>query len=149
MKFQHTAARRRLHLLCRNVIRFRFVSTHSRAKAAATYDKNGVVYIASFNTQPREGGCPLRIATQLNHRPVSTHSRAKAAAVCHLKSWCKKSSFQHTAARRRLHIHNSPLTRLKNVSTHSRAKAAALPLFASDVVMVVSTHSRAKAAAKQ
>ncbi len=58
--FQHTAARRRLHVATRSSTYFGFVSTHSRPKAAATN------VLGSFQ---QDG--------------VSTHSRPKAAAIDH------------------------------------------------------------------
>ena len=57
LKFQHTAARRRL------------------------LEKQGVVKgLAGFNTQPPEGGCMRRGAWIAICQNVSTHSRPKAAA---------------------------------------------------------------------
>ena len=55
--FQHTAARRRLHLMYLNIIMITRVSTHSRPKAAAK--------------KPIRSFC---------FKGVSTHSRPKAAA---------------------------------------------------------------------
>ena len=79
LQFQHTAARRRLHIMI--VPR---------------------INIGRFNTQPPEGGCA---ATCLlcPIMPVSTHSRPKAAdlATVNLRVLMM---FQHTAARRRLPV---------------------------------------------
>ena len=80
--FQHTAARRRL----RNV-------------------NLQVIFYASFNTQPPEGGCFGWSSCTPIPTAVSTHSRPKAAAINHLI-----------------------LSRYIPVSTHSRPKAAALTL---------------------
>ena len=57
LKFQHTAARRRLPLLILFQIWLSAVSTHSRAEAAAAI--LGIVKSNKpcFNTQPRGGGC--------------------------------------------------------------------------------------------
>ena len=83
--------------------RKRYVSTHSRAKAAAFLRASKRCFFAlfqhtaarrrlhneklqalenilGFNTQPREGGCPLLVAYYKDFK-VSTHSRAKAAAA--------------------------------------------------------------------
>ena len=99
--FQHTAARRRLQ------------KTSTRGKRGA-----------SFNTQPRGGGCffqrfviIVRIVVSTHSRAeaaacqfhrewdvvtVSTHSRAEAAATLHHVFYGQCTKFQHTAARRRL-----------------------------------------------
>ena len=101
LAFQHTAARRRLPYVRQPFYDERWVSTHSRPKAAASPktkpNAQGEVsthsrpkaaarlpqlYIcqyASFNTQPPEGGCrPVSLAS--TGVCVSTHSRPKAAA---------------------------------------------------------------------
>ena len=78
--FQHTAARRRLGTIWRNVGKVIDVSTHSRPKAAGQAKAAAFKSISGFNTQPPEGG------------------------------WLQQSlpiipwmgGFQHTAARRRL-----------------------------------------------
>ena len=77
--FQHTAARRRLPEAVSLLKRKGIVSTHSRAEAAA-YTTNKIKHrIASFNTQPPEGGCRIKSDSRAV-LPVSTHSRPKAAA---------------------------------------------------------------------
>ena len=76
--FQHTAARRRLAQYGVGILIFRFVSTHSRPKAAGQS-------INSFSL------------TVL----VSTHSRPKAAGLT-THTARQGRTFQHTAARRRL-----------------------------------------------
>ena len=59
LKFQHTAARRRL-VPCGTSITFLFgVSTHSRPKAAGLQHRITPVFLARFNTQPPEGGWSL------------------------------------------------------------------------------------------
>ena len=56
--FQLTAARRRLrHSSCSRRIKVRFVSTHSRSKAAARDRKHRGHHARCFNSQPLEGGC--------------------------------------------------------------------------------------------
>ena len=76
--FQHTAARRRLGNNTFKELNHGIVSTHSRPKAAGDYQ-----------------------AAALHYLCVSTHSRPKAAGgICQV---CKLLIlFQHTAARRRL-----------------------------------------------
>ena len=99
--FQHTAARRRLDF--RRWVRQhnKFVSTHSRPKAAGLISLI-IVY-------------PVR---------VSTHSRPKAAGA-HISSLPKgHAMFQHTAARRRLGCSTYLISIPFLVSTHSRPKAA-------------------------
>ena len=78
-RFQHTAARRRLHKSPLPPLHRHAVSTHSRPKAAA-------------NSLPQVAGLSL----------VSTHSRPKAAADIKKLLIDKDKGFQHTAARRRL-----------------------------------------------
>ena len=122
--FQHTAARRRLHQCKPAAVYCRYVSTHSRPKAAgglqfrlahaaivSTHSRPKAAELRltmmhnaklSFNTQPPEGGCPIdeKVMTPID---VSTHSRPKAAVSLHL--WRSGTiSFQHTAARRRLDV---------------------------------------------
>ena len=77
--FQHTAARRRLLGICILIIPFYFVSTHSRAEAAAVALTAFLIFSSGFNTQPRGGGCAA-LAAFLLSAVVSTHSRAEAAA---------------------------------------------------------------------
>ena len=59
--FQLTAARRRLrHSSCSRRIKVRFVSTHSRSKAAARDRKHRGHHARCFNSQPLEGGCTMK-----------------------------------------------------------------------------------------
>ena len=144
--FQHTAARRRLLYVGFPLIFSNFVSTHSRAEAAAYSNVRNTFQCCCFNTQPRGGGCVrkrcnARRGDGFNTQPrgggcdvplyllqtdqlVSTHSRAEAAAGCSLNT-----------------SHTSP------VSTHSRAEAAAGCSLNTSHTSPVSTHSRAEAAA--
>ena len=55
--FQHTAARRRLHLEPIIADRVNAVSTHSHPKAAAFSEIFFEDFKRGFNTQPPEGGC--------------------------------------------------------------------------------------------
>ena len=167
VKFQHTAARRRLLQI--NVVfalRERFQHTAARRRLPPA--------------------CSLRDAPHA----VSTHSRPKAAADAGFQA-LPYFAFQHTAARRRLRVpfpcviaHRSSfntqppeggcphrrihrhrprsfntqppeggcraagcLVRDGGVSTHSRPKAAALICSGWGLARIVSTHSRPKAAA--
>ncbi len=122
-RFQHTAARRRLHSVSLAAVSLRrFQHTAARRR----------LLIQAGNQD-----CASR---------VSTHSRPKAAAFFKFGIVCM-TQFQHTAARRRLRRAAYDQISCVMVSTHSRPKAAAQTWkFASPVVMV-STHSRPKAAA--
>ena len=78
LRFQHTAARRRLYCACRPHTLF-----------------------GCFNTQPPEGGCSF--CRLLNRFVVFQHTAARRRL---LRKPCKSGLsgwFQHTAARRRLH----------------------------------------------
>ena len=122
MKFQLTAARRRLDIA-----------------QQATYQGD------SFNSQPPEGGWVRRIGRLITHRVsthsrpkaagetyfathskimVSTHSRPKAAGHNLLGAGCAVQMFQLTAARRRLDPFSPAVFQSHRVSTHSRPKAA-------------------------
>ena len=100
ISFQLTAARRRLGFSCVRVVCRKWVSTHSRPKAA------GQDYM------PR-----------IPDYPVSTHSRPKAAGPKTSTRWMC-GLFQLTAARRRLADSLISLDWIVKVSTHSRPKAA-------------------------
>ena len=94
------------------------VSTHSRPKAAARLSIRLAISIASFNTQPPEGGCD---------------------DLVHLASG--GNPFQHTAARRRLQV---PLRHVANILQFQHTAALEL----ARTYGLVSTHSRPKAAAR-
>ena len=121
-KFQHTAARRRLQFYLKHKAGANFVSTHSRAKAAASksdrvnadttvsthsrakaaaelHEHKQAVCLVSTHSRAKAAALPLSCASTTG--AVSTHSRAKAAALC---AFFQKRlrRFQHTAARRRL-----------------------------------------------
>ena len=122
-KFQHTAARRRLHGLSWSDVTTNLFQ-HTAARRRLPEEVDVVAYvILSFNTQPPEGGCSS-VGPFLGRKFVSTHSRPKAAAF-----------FQHL---RRINL---------AVSTHSRPKAAAGNTAHFFSRQPVSTHSRPKAAA--
>ncbi len=142
-KFQHTAARRRLETVHYRLIqsrsfntqppeggwgsrrewrRVRFVSTHSRPKAAGRDVVRRESVRRCFNTQPPEGGWG-GMENPVVSECVSTHSRPKAAGK-NPDSVRGKYRFQHTAARRRLVQAVFLFLGALNVSTHSRPKAA-------------------------
>ena len=56
LRFQHTAARRRLEQLSNREDRHLTVSTHSRPKAAGAVYRHEYLLLDGFNTQPPEGG---------------------------------------------------------------------------------------------
>ena len=99
--FQHTAARRRLHVHPGSLPFLGRVSTHSRPKAAAIVT---ILFLA---------------------RSVFQHTAARRRLPCWII--CKKryKKFQHTAARRRLRVGHDGQLPPVGVSTHSRPKAAA------------------------
>ena len=122
-KFQHTAARRRLHGLSWSDVTTNLFQ-HTAARRRLPEEVDVVAYvILSFNTQPPEGGCSS-VGPFLGRKFVSTHSRPKAAAGASTplptimmrfntqppEGGCLPTvallwrglEFQHTAARRRL-----------------------------------------------
>ena len=100
-KFQHTAARRRLARVGTKSVALRFVSTHSRPKAAGFQRRIQPEPSPCFNTQPPEGGWLQNVVAGKSPTWVSTHSRPKAAGSRYPVS-LRLEQFQHTAARRRL-----------------------------------------------
>ena len=144
-RFQHTAARRRLGLLCQFRACKQLVSTHSRPKAAGqTANSFGQIKAVSTHSRPKAAGHDKEDARQ-NTRKVSTHSRPKAAG--RLPSRRRPPMpFQHTAARRRLVDAAANAVQSAAVSTHSRPKAAGCLFFVVCLHATVSTHSRPKAA---
>ena len=119
------------------------VSTHSRPKAAVFLFESISSRLASFNTQPPEGGwvCkPPSFCTPL----VSTHSRPKAAGGAPLIK-LNVDVFQHTAARRRLASAYAPRVLPNRFNTQPPEGGCCLvqcPI----AIKAVSTHSRPKAA---
>ena len=106
IRFQHTAARRRLGPSGSKVPEYVAVSTHSRPKAAGFSGHFSQTFISCFNTQPPEGGWSSSLAS----------------------SWAALP-FQHTAARRRLVVQFGEQLGSFAVSTHSRPKAAGRPVW--------------------
>ena len=146
VRFQHTAARRRLDGSSRRLSPLR----------------------VCFNTQPPEGGWGVQ-KNGSTPPQVSTHSRPKAAGTISTFRFAS-IGFQHTAARRRLvgmislrvgasvFQHTAARRRLAAfrmvdypylfVSTHSRPKAAGRGRRSHHRLKLVSTHSRPKAAGR-
>ena len=143
LRFQHTAARRRLRGTSSAWIHVSLFQ-HTAARRRLADNQSNAASNHGFNTQPPEGGWQLLLYTAVR-TIVSTHSRPKAA-----EPYCVdtiiRALFQHTAARRRLvfvgvlfasgyGFNTQPpeggwTGRLKlgsenHVSTHSRPKAAA------------------------
>ena len=100
-QFQHTAARRRLPPFSRLSILRLGVSTHSRAEAAALFAYQvGKDIKVSTHSRAEAAACKLIFGFGLIK--VSTHSRAEAAARPVALISLSARLFQHTAARRRL-----------------------------------------------
>ena len=79
-KFQHTAARRRLGEAETKEGMVKFVSTHSRPKAAGALTKKSTSSTAvSTHSRPKAAGAAESLFVRLLH--VSTHSRPKAAGA--------------------------------------------------------------------
>ena len=102
VRFQHTAARRRLHRrLAFLPLSYEFQHTAARRRLPA-HGSSRAKASAGFNTQPPEGGCKRCASRCLTGSLVSTHSRPKAAATSSIDA-----------------------LEIPQVSTHSRPKAAA------------------------
>ena len=142
VRFQHTAARRRLpeHRV-RHHGRLS-VSTHSRPKAAATVIYAQTAHNAvSTHSRPKAAADKLQVPiaaenVSTHSRPkaaafqiqlyefpcnVSTHSRPKAAAQMGIKQR-RKLAFQHTAARRRLRSNSSKVGKVSTLFQHTAAR---------------------------
>ena len=101
-KFQHTAARRRLHV---------WISTQ-------------IALMARFNTQPRGGGCP-KVRTDAAKRHMFQHTAARRRLQ--LRRWLTAASREvstHSRAEAAAPTLYFDLN-IFPVSTHSRAEAAA------------------------
>ena len=125
MRFQHTAARRRL------------VSNISTATASAC-----------FNTQPPEGGWFI-LAGKIILYWLFQHTAARRRLGGLAVLFGILLVFQHTAARRRLDFRDGKVVVFGRVSTHSRPKAAGCNDCFIRGIYAVSTHSRPKAAGEQ
>ena len=169
VKFQHTAARRRLLFqpLCRHnllccfntqppeggCIKFCFASsslkcfnTQPPEGGCRLSNDNGVIYIMFQHTAARRrlliNGGAIKIGSLFQH--TAARRRLHRSSRCKFVYWW----FQHTAARRRLHAFIDLDHTDKHVSTHSRPKAAANSASRPIKLTAVSTHSRPKAAAR-
>ena len=147
--FQHTAARRRLHLFGRLSSEGGVVSTHSRAEAAAVAAVVFYCRLFSVSTHSRaEAAAPHLLGLPSTRITVSTHSRAEAAAngdVIVLGGLAVSTHSRAEAAAATKAATSKPI----GVSTHSRAEAAAyVQWFGFVFPSLVSTHSRAEAAAQ-
>ena len=123
IKFQHSAARRRLGLKRQRCLTLCWVSTLSRPKAAGFIGQQLYGGAPSFNTQPPEGGWenPSRFA----FRPIGfQHSAARRRLAAGIHYCNGALQFQHSAARRRLVGKNFNFSDCGRVSTLSRPKAA-------------------------
>ena len=80
--------------------------------------------LASFNTQPHEGGCVNCVPSQTAIARFQ-HTAARRRLQERPTTVLLRMAFQHTAARRRLPCLISSGWTLQPVSTHSRTKAAA------------------------
>ena len=123
IRFQHTAARRRLPPKAPERPLALIVSTHSRPKAAAGRRPVGALSV-DVSTHSRPKAAARAVGGLSKVSMVSTHSRPKAAAQS-MKLRSVGLWFQHTAARRRLHPGQWVRSNSAGVSTHSRPKAAA------------------------
>ena len=146
LKFQHTAARRRLGYICMTVHLLSHVSTHSRPKAAGRPQSRRFMILDGFNTQPPEGGWFLSRAAFEAHADRFNTQPPEGGWAGQTAYQTKRSKFQHTAARRRLAAVRLFWRLRQTVSTHSRPKAAGSEEIVSTLLFTVSTHSRPKAA---
>ena len=144
IKFQHTAARRRLGHRAPHCPAVAPVSTHSRPKAAGykVYsDGSGSVF---QHTAARRRLAPFQYRRMRPRMFQHTATRRRLVTTCReavdlakfqhtaarrrlgrTRSWrVKRKWFQHTAARRRLDLLAADFFIIHSVSTHSRPKAA-------------------------
>ena len=126
LRFQHTAARRRLGFpRVLRVRKKRFQHTAARRRLAPSISLPCCLR-ACFNTQPPEGGWSPAISLAYNtcgfQHTAARRRLGRAFTNCRLSGL-----FQHTAARRRLAIFTVMMICSTGVSTHSRPKAAGLP----------------------
>ena len=146
LRFQHTAARRRLdrrrglavqsrcfntqppeggwNPTIRPIHITQHVSTHSRPKAAGRRYPCRSDTQTGFDTQPPEGGWPVRVSSPTFHT-WRFNTQPPEGGWLRIRRWSSNTRlFQHTAARRRLVVSQDSLFDILPVSTHSRPKAA-------------------------
>ena len=124
--FQHTAARRRLGICLYVIDDLRFVSTHSRPKAAGKHNRLLVFdFFVSTHSRPKAAGYPVR------RKAIQSYSfntqPPEGGWLDSFISQIETNKFQHTAARRRLAEDKPKKDDKPKVSTHSRPKAAGWP----------------------
>ena len=123
VRFQHTAARRRLDVP-RESIKFHEGFQHTAARRRLALLKVSLsLPTISFNTQPPEGGWGMLVNVPSNYDPVSTHSRPKAAGQAAPVSGYRDESF-NTQPPEGGWSDLTSTTDETDVSTHSRPKAA-------------------------
>ena len=165
IKFQHTAARRRLdrkdgflsidsvsthsrpkaaELTFDQLILEFPVSTHSRPKAAGPLRNTHSTFCHSFNTQPPEGGW-LPLPIQPLQIRLFQHTAARRRLAFSALASASSLKFQHTAARRRLACLSFKKTLKKSFNTQPPEGGWTMTLGQVEQVEV-STHSRPKAA---
>ena len=122
MEFQLTAARRRLVANLNYRCFCRFVSTHSRPKAAGRHTSIPFFWKeVSTHSRPKAAGTPSSIAPTNSAFQLTAARRRLATKQINV---ARQSKFQLTAARRRLAPPESRRRQHRRVSTHSRPKAA-------------------------
>ena len=168
MKFQHTAARRRLACAASCSLRFKPVSTHSSPKAAGS-----VTFAIQINFAFQHTAARRRLALTLRRcrsAVLFQHTAARRRLEADVFPFVVDTQFQHTAARRRLAtdtLTESRITRFNtqqpeggwiakifksrwiNVFQHTAARrrlGASAELM--NLLHNVSTHSSPKAAGK-
>ena len=125
--FQHTAARRRLGIGC-SPKSSRFCFNTQPPEGGWPLRQKKTSAICGFNTQPPEGGwfiCYLICYFSILFQHTAARRRLGRP---HIRSHAGRR-FQHTAARRRLGRDDAFYPKYPMVSTHSRPKAAGIILF--------------------
>ena len=146
--FQHTAARRRLRYSCFGAIVF-WASFNTQPRGGGCLRIAYLFWLQyqCFNTQPRGGGCFLFIFTILIDNSVSTHSRAEAAARPAERRAIKKEVSTHSRAEAAAILRYTPCLFLSCFNTQPRGGGCLIVKLGYLQKWLVSTHSRAEAAA--
>ena len=145
VRFQHTAARRRLGTRRQQQPMGTLCFNTQPPEGGWEFPACVRQVICSFNTQPPEGGWVI-IDIHGYNIALFQHTAARRRLAGVGKNTAQILLFQHTAARRRLVTVLRNKKSSNNVSTHSRPKAAGKLLDARHASPFVSTHSRPKAA---
>ena len=123
IKFQLTAARRRLVFMLFMQLCFRRVSTHSRPKAAGIINHELTANnMVSTHSRPKAAGRFIRLSHFLAGEFQLTAARRRLGSYMSINAYL--TAFQLTAARRRLVFIRPDQLGTDDVSTHSRPKAA-------------------------